>query len=88
MFLFYVLSFFKKGDTIQGGTLFKKGHYLRKYGIRFTPYIFGTLACYLLYLDPLVSCESSRCQLIFLQIHPMIFVGVQEDKVLLYIGGM
>ena len=33
MFLFYVLSFFKKGDTIQGGTLFKRGHYLRKYGI-------------------------------------------------------
>ena len=32
MFLFYVPSFFKKGDTIQGGTLFKKGHYLRKYG--------------------------------------------------------
>ena len=34
MFLFYVLSFFKKGDTIQGGTLFKGGHYLRKYGIQ------------------------------------------------------
>ena len=33
MFLFYVLSIFKKGDTIQGGTLFKGGHYLRKYGI-------------------------------------------------------
>ena len=33
MFLFYVLSFFKKGDTIQGGTLFKGGHYLRKYDI-------------------------------------------------------
>ena len=33
MFLFYVLSFFKNGDTIQGGTLFKGGHYLRKYGI-------------------------------------------------------
>ena len=32
MLLFYVLSFFKKGDTIQGGTLFKGGHYLRKYG--------------------------------------------------------
>ena len=32
MFLFYVLSFFKKGDTIQGG------HYLRKYG-RFAPYL-------------------------------------------------
>ena len=25
MFLFYVLSFFKKGDTVQGGTLFKGG---------------------------------------------------------------
>ena len=33
IFLFYVLSFFKKGDTIQGGTFFKGGHYLRKYGI-------------------------------------------------------
>ena len=32
MFLFYVLSFSKKGDTIQGGTLFKGGQYLRKYG--------------------------------------------------------
>ena len=34
MFLFYVLSFFKKGDTIQEGTLFKGGYYLRKYGIQ------------------------------------------------------
>ena len=33
MFLFYVISFFKKGDTIQGGTLFKGGKYMRKYGI-------------------------------------------------------
>jgi hypothetical protein len=32
MFLFYVLSFFKNGDTIEGGTLFKGGYYLRKYG--------------------------------------------------------
>ena len=32
MFLFYVLNFFRKGDTIQGGTLFKRGYYLRKYG--------------------------------------------------------
>ena len=32
MFLFYVLSFFKNGDIIQGGTLFKGGHYLRRYG--------------------------------------------------------
>ena len=38
MFLFYVLSFFKKGDTIQGGTLFKGGHYLRKYGTCFLKY--------------------------------------------------
>ena len=28
----YILSFFIKGDTIQGGSLFKGGHYLRKYG--------------------------------------------------------
>ena len=34
MFLFYVLSFFKRGDTIQEGTLFKGGHYLRKCGIQ------------------------------------------------------
>ena len=27
MFLFYVLSFFKKGDTIKGGTLFKEIRY-------------------------------------------------------------
>ena len=33
MFLFYVLSFFKKGDTIQGGISFKGGHYLMKNGI-------------------------------------------------------
>ena len=33
MFLFYVLSFSKKGDTIKGGTLLKGGHYWRKYGI-------------------------------------------------------
>ena len=32
MFLFYVLTFFKKGDTIQEEKLFKGGHYLRKYG--------------------------------------------------------
>ena len=35
MFLFYVLTFFKKGDIIQGGTLFMGGHYLRKYGNSF-----------------------------------------------------
>ena len=30
----YLLNFFKKGDIIQGGTTFKGGHYLRKYGIQ------------------------------------------------------
>ena len=40
MFLFYVLSFFKKGDTIQGGKLFKGGHYLRKYGILTFEFLF------------------------------------------------
>ena len=28
-------AFSKKGDTIQGGTLFKGGHHLRKYGMCF-----------------------------------------------------
>ena len=31
-FLFLVLSLFKKGDTIQGGTLYKGEQFLRKYG--------------------------------------------------------
>ena len=39
MFLFYVLSFFKKGDIIQEGTLFKGGHYSRKYGNSMRPHI-------------------------------------------------
>ena len=30
-------------------------------------------------------CDSSGCQLIFLRISPMIFLGIQECKVLLYI---
>ena len=32
-----------------------------------------------------MSCESSGCQLIFLRIVPILFLGVQECKVLLYI---
>ena len=36
---FYVLSFFKKGDIIQEGTLFKGGHYSRKYGNSMRPHI-------------------------------------------------
>ena len=39
MFLFYVLSLFKKRDTIQGGTS-KGGHYLRKYGMCFANLVF------------------------------------------------
>ena len=34
-----------------------------------------------------MSCESSGCQLVFLQIPPMIFLGVQECKVIVYIVG-
>ena len=32
MFPFLCTKFFKKGDTIQGGTLFKGGQYLMKNG--------------------------------------------------------
>ena len=44
MFLFCVLSFFKKGDTIQEETLFKGGLYLRKYG-NLSKGGFNTLNC-------------------------------------------
>ena len=37
MFLFYVLSFFKKGNTIQGGTLLKEIRYLFRFSIK--PYL-------------------------------------------------
>ena len=49
MFHFYVLSFFKKRDTIQGGTLFKGEHYLRKYGMYILWYkeIRGAMLCLL-----------------------------------------
>ena len=33
MFLFHLLSFFKEGDTIQGGDIIQGGHYLRKYSM-------------------------------------------------------
>ena len=48
---FYVLNFFKKGDTIQGGTLLKGGHYLRKYGIRRGPENFAK--SYIVQSEPL-----------------------------------
>ena len=35
MFIFYLLSFFKKGDTIQGGTLFKEIWYVDSQRNRF-----------------------------------------------------
>ena len=48
MFLFYVLRFFKKGITIQGGTLFKEEYYLRKYGnpssVVYVPELIGALS--------------------------------------------
>ena len=55
MFLFYVVSFFKKGDAIQGGTLSKGGHYLRKYGIYvlLTSYVYGS---YNLHLNRVLIC--------------------------------
>ena len=40
MFLFNVLTFFKIGDIIQGGTFFKGGHYLRKYGSLLNAFMF------------------------------------------------
>ena len=46
MFLFYVLSFFKKGDIIQGRKLFKGGHYLRKYGICILHNVIDTYTTY------------------------------------------
>ena len=43
MFLFYVLNIFKNGDTIQRGTFFEWGHYLRTYGnCLYTPGAFRT----------------------------------------------
>ena len=44
MFIFYVLSFFKKGNTNQGGTLYKVGHNLRKYGKLFSALLLLNLA--------------------------------------------
>ena len=40
MFLFYVISFFKEGNFIQEGTLFKGVYYLRKYGIQIFKIVF------------------------------------------------
>ena len=66
MFLFYVLSFFKNGDTIQGGTLYKGGHYLRKYGI----YIV------LNFDQKMLSFKTRITRLFFGQINVTIFVFI------------
>ena len=58
MFLFYVLSFFKKGDTIQGGTLIKGGHFLRKYGICFINVL--CIEEYISFLNR-NSCLAAQC---------------------------
>ena len=58
MFLFYVLIFFKKGDTIQGGTLFKGGHYLRKYGIH-------------LYISPCIDIRKVFFRIKWMQVHSL-----------------
>ena len=62
MFLFYVLSFFKKGDIIQGRKLFKGGHYLRKYGICILHNVIDT---YTTYKDITISvCDKEIVSLI------------------------
>ena len=56
MFLFYVLSFFKKGDTIQGRTLFKGGillkeiWYVMKHFYKFLSILLGLVVSALAFL--------------------------------------
>ena len=49
MFLFYVLSFFKKGDIIEGGKLFKEIRYASFFSA-YTTNVY-TLICLSMYLD-------------------------------------
>ena len=66
MFLFYVLSFFKKGDTIQGGTLFKGRHYLKKYGMlaySWNNYVGGKYCLYKLATAPFMTKGQLRVHL-------------------------
>ena len=62
MFLFYVLSVFNLGDTFQGRLLFKKGHYLRKYGMYFLSILGKILS--LLDLKPQVPHDSLQLKYI------------------------
>ena len=77
MFLFYVLSFFKKGDTIQGGTLFKGVHYLRKYGNRWS----GQLFLSLLFFQNL----SPKCIFFSFFINEPIFYNIKCKNAALYV---
>ena len=58
MLLFYVLSFFKKGDTIQGGTLFKEIRYLEKR--RFIN-LFLKKSYFKKYFNPIVAPTGLLC---------------------------
>ena len=64
MFRFYVLSFFKIGDTIQGGTLFKGEHYLRKCGnpssVVYVPELIGALSDSILHQSHAYVMNSSK----------------------------
>ena len=68
MFPFYVLSFFKKGDTIQGGKLFKGGHYSRKYGILYFDFSRYVLTTYQLTQTFQVCWESNHTLTYFYEI--------------------
>ena len=80
MFLFYVLTFFKKGGIIQGGTLFKGGHYLRKYGMLVKTYVLKNL---ILQLRP--TTEGQR--LTGLNIRPKVKITARElSQIRLHLG--
>ena len=64
MFLFYVLSFFEKGDTIQGGTLLKGGLYLGKYVI----YQFETSQPLKLFCKLLIVFKADNFEIILFSI--------------------
>ena len=92
MFHFYVLNFFKKGDTIQGGTLFKGGHYLRKYGttfdlckvnfnasLWFTSVVILTLSCQVIDSQPKIITRWSNKIGCFSK-HKLICIGIPRLK--------
>ena len=69
MLLFYVLSFFKKGDTIQGETLFKGGGGLLFKEIRYSLFMYihtGSFACYNFFVHYFATEREQLLTLIFL----------------------